>query len=217
MREAIMNIHRQVAPAAWVVFARGAALLAVGCIAALAVTPAMAHEFIQKPAKAGFQIKGGRQTVKNPSLTVECAEARGTASTAEEKSERLPVALTYSGCGALGAKQVKVSQAQLKLNANGTLGLLELPIVARAVLTLGGECEVTIPAGVANEGMGNVIYTNLKEGIVAKIAAAEVAYELKKKARAGCAGKTVKKLKTANIEVKAVRNCRSSRKANAAI
>jgi hypothetical protein len=195
MREAIINVQVRVARAARVVLAAGSALTAVGCVLALAASPAMAHEFIQKPAKAGFQIKGGIQTIKNPSLTVECAEARGTGSSAEEKSERLPIALTYSGCKTLGAKQVNVSQAQLKLSANETLGLIEQAIVVKAVLTLAGECEITIPGGSANESLHKVSYTNLKEGITAKIAAAEVTYEVKEKSAGGVCGKNGEKAK----------------------
>ncbi|HWZ92001.1 MAG TPA: hypothetical protein VNW92_24220 [Polyangiaceae bacterium] len=190
-----MNVSARVALATRLALTAGLALTAVGCAFALAASPAMAHEFIQKPAKAGFQIKGGAQTIKSPSLTVECAEARGTGSTVEEKSERLPIALTYSGCKAAGAKQVTVSEAQLKLNANETLGLIEQAIVVKAQLTLVGECEVTIPTGSANENLGKVNYTNLKEGITAKIAVTEVTFEVKEKSAGGVCGKNGEKAK----------------------
>lgn len=158
---------------------------------ALTITTAPASafkEFIQKPMKAAFEIKGNNtQVFKTKAGTVECTEMKGDGGTVVEKTATIPANFEYAGCKAFGIVGAKVTPIEYKLYANGMAAIQSNVTILAAAGKL-VECEVEVPeaSGGKNSALGTFTYSNLNPGFTAEANVTGITYKIKRNVGGGC-------------------------------
>ncbi len=158
---------------------------------ALTITAAPASafkEFIQKPMKAAFEIKGDNtQVFKTKAGTVECTEVKGDGGTIVEKTPTIPADFEYAGCKAFGIVGAKVTPIEYKLYANGKAAIQSKVIILATTGKL-IECEVEVPeaSGGRNSELSTFAYSNLNPGFTAEANVTGITYKIKRNVGGGC-------------------------------